>query len=106
MTTALERVADELCALLRLNDQKLREVIIKRAVTNPQGFLNLFLGSDDSVWQAMARDGRKIDAIREVRSVKGIGLKEAKDLVVDYVDTLNQSGMGLGDFLDAALHRR
>jgi len=51
--------------------------------------LNLVEPSDEVI--ALAAAGRKIDAIKQLRAERGLGLKEAKD-VVDGISTTPDSG--------------
>lgn len=41
---------------------------------------------DHASWKVLARSGSLVEAIKEFRSKYGAGLKEAKDVVEDYID--------------------
>ena len=47
-------------------------------------FAALISETDKARIIAMAKEGRKIEAIKECREITGAGLKDAKDMVDDY----------------------
>jgi len=71
------------CRDLIVFDQHSRDIM--RKLTSQDTYAGFHL---DAAVKAFAKTGRKIEAIKELRTQTGCGLKEAKDAVEAYMQTL------------------
>jgi len=69
------------CRDLLVFDQQSREVM--RKLTHQDTYAGLVLNENV---KSLAKANRKIDAIKELRTATGCGLKEAKDAVEEYME--------------------
>lgn len=53
-------------------------------MSRPDPTPNIKNDTPQTLWKVNARDGRKVEAIKALRTLTGSGLKEAKDAVEEY----------------------